>query len=528
MHTDARYLDGNSVIEGDICIAGAGPAGITIGVELIDTRFKVILLEGGGFEPEARMQQLYDGETTGQSFLPLTAAALHYFGGTSNWGGMCSILDPWAFEKREWVDKSGWPISQSDLLPYYERANPYLDLGEYSFDLKYWQTRDSSLIELPLDKEVFWNKIWRFSSPPTRFGDKYKNRIVNAKNIHLFTYANVVDIRANENGSRVTEVTVRNYTGKTHKVKAKYFILACSGIQNARVLLAANKQFPNGLGNGNGLVGRYFNDHLDVRFAHLWLKDAAEFRLYTQEGKRPRAELAIMPHKQAEHEILIGNISFRTLGASEIGYLKRIEGFVKSGFNRKLHRAFETIIRLEQAPNPTSRITLAEEKDELGVSKVRLNWALTSLEAKSIRKIYGLLAQQVSVEGIGRLRICEEFLDQKEDSIPTSVIGGMHQMGSTRMSSDPNDGVVDATCRLHDIQNLYIAGSSCFPTGGAVNPTLTIVALSIRIADHLKNVARADSATTPKATVSGLLFGRSRQAAHEAVPLALYADCGVI
>ncbi len=490
MYTDARNLD-DVLIEGDICIVGAGFAGISIAVEMLDTPFKVLLLEGGGFEPEERLQQLYDGETTGQSFLPLASAALHCFGGTSIWGGMCSIYDQIVFEKREWIDKSGWPISQETLLPYYERANSYLDLGVYSFDLKYWQTQDPTLIELPLDQDVFWNKLWRFSNPPTRFGEKYRRTISDANNIHLYTYANVVDIHANDNLSRIDEVTVKNFAGKTHKIRAKYFILACSGIQNARILLAANKQCPNGLGNDNDFVGRYYHDHLDARFADLWLKDATELRLYTWEGKRPRAELAIMPDKQAEYEILIGNTSFRSLGANDIGYLPRISDFLTNRFNKNARKAFEVIIRLEQAQNPSSRVTLDDEKDELGVPRARLNWALTSLEMKSIRKIYELIAQQVGMKGIGRLRIHEEFLDQKDNSIPDSVIGGVHQMGTTRMSSDPKNGVVDASCRLHGIQNLYVAGSSCFPTGSGVNPTFTIVALSIKIADHLKEIMKS-------------------------------------
>lgn len=491
MYTDARILEEGALIECDICIVGTGPAGMSIAAELIDTPFNVILLEGGGFEPEGRMQKLYDGETTGQSFLPLSAARLHYFGGTSSWGGMCSIFEPITFQKKEWIPQSGWPISQKDLLPYYKRANPYLDLGAYSFDLQYWQKLDPTLIPLPLGKEVFWNKIWRSSCPPTRFGDKYRSKIVDAKNVYLYAYANVTDIRANENVSRVDEVTVKNFAGKTHKVKAKCFVLACSAIQTARILLAANKQCPDGLGNDNDLVGRYYSDHLDVRFAELWLKDASELKLYARHGRSARAELAIMPNIQAEHRILNGNISFWPLGTEHIGYLKRTSDLLKNRLNRKVRSVFELAIRLEQSPNPASRVTLLERKDELGVPRAKLNWALTSLERKSIRKISKLLVQQIGMRGIGRLRMRQEFINREDDSIPGCVVGGLHQMGTTRMSDDPKSGVVDTNCRLHGIRNLYIAGSSCFPTGAAVNPTFTIVAMSIKIADHLKESFRA-------------------------------------
>src|SRR5690348_1649597 len=124
MHVDARTLDDHSLIEGDICIIGAGAAGISVALEWILSSYKIILLEGGGFEYDDRVQELYSGKTTGQPYYPLKSARLHYFGGTTaHWGGMCSVFDPIAFQKREWIKDSGWPITQEDMMPYYERAH---------------------------------------------------------------------------------------------------------------------------------------------------------------------------------------------------------------------------------------------------------------------------------------------------------------------------------------------------------------------------------------------------------------------
>jgi choline dehydrogenase-like flavoprotein len=515
MHIDARTLDNGSIIEGDICIVGTGAAGISIALELMNSPYKVILLEGGGFEYEDRVQDLYTGKGTGQPYYPIKSSELHYFGGTTaHWGGMCSLFDPIAFQKRDWVDKSGWPFTQEELIPYYKRAHVNLDLGIYQFDLNYWQKQDPSLIPMPLDEEVVWNKIWRFS-PPTKFGKKYKDTIVNAKNIHLYTYANVVDIVANENVSTVKEVTVKNYAGKTHKVRAKYFVLACAGIQNARVLLAANRQSPKGLGNDNDLVGRYFMEHPEIKSAELWLKEATELKLYMSASPRPQGEIAIMPKKQAEFKILNGIVSFTPLETAKKTppFIKmwstddprknqkqvdqamykatgnRVTRFfdsLKSDNSRKMHQSFQMTIRLEQAPNPLSRITLSAEKDELGVPRAALHWAFTSLEKRSIRKIYETIGQQVGAAGIGRVKLGDELLDEKDDTMPSSTSGGWHHMGTTRMNDDPKNGVVDANCKIHGIDNIYMAGSSCFPTGAGVNPTLTIVSLSIRLADHLK------------------------------------------
>ncbi len=518
MHIDARKLDDNSVIEGDICIVGAGAAGISMAIEWMNTPYKVILLEGGGFEYEDRVQELYSGKTTGQTYYPIKSSELHYFGGTTaHWGGMCSLFDPIVFQKRDWVALSGWPINQDDLIPYYKRAHVNMDIPEYEFDVKEWQKKDPSLVTMPLDESVVWNKIWRFS-PPTRYGSKYKDTIVNASNIHLYTYANVVDIEANENVSSVNSVTVKNYAGKTHTVKASKFVFACAGIQNARILLAANKQAPKGLGNDNDLVGRYFMEHLEIKSAELWLKEKNALKLYMSASPRVQGELAIMPQKQAEYKILNGIVSFTPLDFAKQTppYIKtwtsgnplenqkqvnkaewkaggnRITRFLdKFNSTKDLHQSFQMTIRLEQEPNPLSRVTLLPEKDELGVPRAALNWAFTGLEKKSMIKIYEIIGQQVGAAGIGRVKLMEDLLDGKPDTVPGTTSGGWHHMGTTRMHEDPKVGVVDANCKIHGIDNAFMAGASCFPTGAGVNPTLTVVALSIKLSDYLKESIKA-------------------------------------
>jgi choline dehydrogenase-like flavoprotein len=520
MHTDARTLENGTLIEGDICIVGAGAAGISIAMEFINTPYKVILLEGGGFEYEERIQELYGGTTTGQPYYPIKSSELHYFGGTTgHWGGMCSLFDPIAFQKRAWVDKSGWPITQETLIPYYDRAHVNLDLDIFEFNLEYWQKKDPTLVSLPFNEDTVWTKVWKFS-PPTRFGKKYKEAIVNSKNIHLYTYANMVDITANDNLSSIKTVTVKNYTGKSQQVAAKYFVIACAGIQNARVLLAANKQNAKGIGNENDLVGRYFMEHLELKSAELWLKEKNELKLYINASPRIQGEIAIMPEKQAEFKILNGIVSFTPLE-----YAKKMPSYInvwstadprvnqkqvdkamyraggnritrffdsfKSEQSKQMHQAFQMTMRLEQAPNPMSRVTLLEEKDELGMPRANLNWAFTSLERKSIRKIYEIIGQQAGATGVGRVKLLDELWDDQINSLPKSTSGGWHHMGTTRMSEDPKDGVVDKDCKVHSINNLFIAGASCFPTGAGVNPTFTIVALSIRLADHIKQELKA-------------------------------------
>src|SRR5579863_5727346 len=184
MHTDGRRLENNTLIEGDVCIVGAGAAGISMALDWDNTKYKVILLEGGGFEYDSKVQELYAGKTTGQPYFPLMSARLHYFGGTTgHWAGFCSPLEEIDFEKRDWVPHSGWPIKRRDLDPYYARAHKNLDLGPYEYQDSYWRKELTGLDDLPLNQASVFNKMWQFS-PPTRFGQKYKDTIVKAPNIH--------------------------------------------------------------------------------------------------------------------------------------------------------------------------------------------------------------------------------------------------------------------------------------------------------------------------------------------------------
>jgi choline dehydrogenase-like flavoprotein len=519
MHVDARTLDNHSVIEGDICIIGAGAAGIGMALEWLNTPYKVILLEGGGFEYDDRVQNLFKGRTTGQKYYPLKSSRLHYFGGTTaHWGGFCAIFDPLSYRKRDWVNESGWPFDEHEMDGFYRRAQQTLDIPDYNFDTAYWLKKHPYLKPLPLDKNIFWSKIWRYRVPSARrFGTDYRDVIVKSKNVHLYTYANATEIKANEHVSAISEVTVKNYAGKEHSVRARHFVMACCAIQNSRLLLASNKQAPAGIGNDNDLVGRYFMENAEIKSGELWLKERSELRFYIRNPEpNLRAELALTAEEQSRLRILNGMLSFTPLERA-----RKIPPFISSWtsddprearkkiaeiydkadekgnvisrmFEKNGYESFEITLKQEQAPNPLSRVTLDTELDELGVPRPVLNWAFTSLEKESARTIYKLLGQQVGIAGIGRVKLYEELRDDKDNSMPASTSGGWHHMGTTRISTDPKKGVVDANCKVHGIGNLFIASSSCFPNGGAVNPTFTIVALSIRLADHLKRLLVAN------------------------------------
>jgi len=508
MLTDTRHLENDSLIQGDICIIGAGAAGVSIALDWMKTPYKVILLESGGFEYDEKVQDLNGGKTTGQKYFPLKASRLRFFGGTTgHWAGMCSPYDNVDFVKRNWVPDSGWPITRQDMDPFYARAHEILHLGPYNYDFNYWQKELPNLNAFPLDQNVVWNKMWQFSQ--ARFGEIYKETIIKAKNVHLYTYATAVNIMTNPNLSSVSEVTVKNYAGKTHKVRAKHFILACGAIQNARLLLASNSQVPKGLGNDRDVVGRYFMEHLEIASAELWLLKPFPTDLYSWHFgvTKACAELAITEKVQADNRILNGTASMLPLALGR-HTKSRMEIWQDDDPRKSLEklfahwdeaakeaekenkgnitRAYQFSTRIEQSPNPNSRVTIGNEKDELGVPRANLHWELTALDKRSIRRIYQLIGQQMGVAGIARVKLMDYLADENDNSFPDTTNGGWHHMGTTRMSDDPKKGVVNANCQVHGIDNLYVAGSGCFTTAGAPNPTLTLVSLSLRLSDHVK------------------------------------------
>ena len=519
MHTDARNLENGSVLEADLCIVGAGAAGLSIAREWVNSPLKVLLLEGGGFELDPRMQDLYRGDIVGLPYYPLHAARLHYFGGTTNhWSGFCSTYDAIDFEKRPWVPNSGWPIRRGELDPFYARAQRVLDLGPYEYDASDWVKDDSELSPLPLAPEIVWTKMWQFS-PPTRLGTKYRNDIVNARNVHLYTHANVCEVEPNEALTAVGGLRIRTLEGKEFRARARRYVLACSTIQNARLLLASNRRAPGGLGNAHDLVGRYFMEHLEMPGGELVLANprSTKMKMYALDFGRTKArgELALSAEAQRKHGVLNGTASLEpgSLGvearstfeflppdvleammAWEKGGKKGPPPYVSAqppgapALPRGPSRFFHLATRQEQAPNPDSRVTLSTEKDALGMPRAQLDWRLTELDKRSIRTYYKLLGQELGRSEVGRLRLRDWLLTDDDRSWPSFLSGGWHHMGTTRMHTDPRQGVVDSDCRVHGVGNLYVAGASVYPTSGSANPTLTLVALSLRLSDHLRTL----------------------------------------
>jgi choline dehydrogenase-like flavoprotein len=514
MHIDARALANGTLIEGDLCIVGAGAAGISVAREFLGTSTRVILLEGGGFDLEPSMQALYRGEIVGRPYYPLEAARLHYFGGTTgHWGGFCAPLDPIDFTARAWVPESGWPITRATLDPFYARAHDVLDLGPYDYRPAFWQARDARRVSLPLDRTVVEEKVWQFSAP-TRFGSKYRAPIVSSPTVQLYTHANVVELECNEAATRVEAVRIRHFDGREHRVRATHVVLAASTMQNVRLLLASTGRSPAGIGNAHDTVGRYFMEHLEMPTGRAAILRPQSMLFYGYDfGVTPaRAELRLTDAEQARRGVLNATLACEpasdngddTLSTFEIEPPESVESFRQQTRDsltaemRSSARTFDAAFvkrrplfalftRQEQAPNPGSRVTLSRERDALGVPRARFDWQFTALDKQTMRETTTALAQQFGAAGVGRIQV-RPWLLEGDEVWPPMVSGGWHDMGGTRMHADPRKGVVDADCRVHGVANLHVAGAGVFPTAGSANPTLTIVALALRLGGQLRRL----------------------------------------
>jgi choline dehydrogenase-like flavoprotein len=520
MFIDLNAYAGPADIETDVCIVGAGAAGITLALELNDTGKDVCVLESGGLDYDAATQSLADGDNIGIPYYPLIASRLRFFGGTTNhWGGISTPMDELDFQEREGIPYSGWPITRASLDPWYERANEYCKLGPYNYDPNSWAEPDAPVL---LDDGGRVGTTM-YLEKPVRFGQVYREQMNASRNIQVFLSANVTELEARENGASVARAHVQTLNGKRLIVSARTFVVATGAVENARLLLASRKVQTDGLGNDRGLVGRFFMEHPLFPAMELQLSSKeANLALYTGRSGEEllyKGYWALAPETTKRERILSAKASL-TIGGLEQRAAKALkgvsaaifiwnamkEGHLPPDFGRHvqnllsdLHRvtiysyerAFlrspstaSITVQLEQAPNPDSRITLSDELDRLGMQKVQLDWRMGDLERRSVVRFGELLGMEIGRAGIGRARLVE----QSANGWWTGTRGAWHQMGTTRMHSDPTQGVVDANCRVHGIDNLYMAGGSVFSTAGSANPTLTMVALAARLAEHFKGL----------------------------------------
>ncbi len=531
MIIDGVEFDDGRELESQICIAGGGVAGIVLAIELSRIGISVVVIESGGETYEQRSQDLYaPAEVPPGGFPDPSYTRLRFLGGASNhWENNTSPFDPIDFEYRSWVANSGWPISFHDLASYYGKAGEYCGVGQDGYESFYWK-KELGHKDLFENSSSLETGIAKAAIPATRFFEKYK-ALMQGSAVKVIINSNLVDVTFDPLSEQVTKAKFKTLEGNAFYVKAETFVLCMGGIENARMLRFLNRTYGDRLGNKTDLVGRYFMDHPTIRGALFYAHSPASFDFYRSNIRDGRNVLGFMkisdsalrkyqtnnirmPFIEASNYAISDGISSHHIMADAlsegnipddlakhlVNYVADfdmvLEAISRRAFGKKIFDhadqfgAFQLAMMIEQTPDPNNRIKLSDDLDELGIPKIEIEWKLSESDRDMVWRSLEIAGAGVAELGLGRLR----SLRERQDRLFGDQMGfGHHHMGTTRMAENDRTGVVDINQKVFGTKNLYIAGSSVFSTGGHVPPTLTIVATTLRLVDHLAKESRYES-----------------------------------
>ena len=561
MILDANTVEHGACLRPDVCVVGAGAAGISLALSLSGQGLEVILLEAGLAREHAPTQALYEGEVADERLHspPDKYRQRRMGGSTTTWGGRSMPFDAIDFETRSQVPHSGWPISLEDLLPFYPQANALSEAGRFSYDAREALGDSAPPMIRGFDSPlVRTDGLERFSCP-TDFGKRYARRLQVAPDIRVLLGANCTAIRLQPDGQSIREVEVATLAGQRFRVAPRATVLATGGLETARLLLASRDVAPAGIGNEHDVVGRYYMCHIAGNVGTLVLNGPTQNVRHgyevTPEGIYCRRRLAVVPAEQRRRGLMNGvaRLHFARItdprhrnGVLSGLFLSR--KLISYEYGKRLHdgepptaglyarhlfnvmtdpvdtaaflahwiarrtlaqRKFPSVIlrnrtnrfslemHCEQIPRPDSRVTLGSKLDALGMPQLRVDWRYSPEDIESVRRTLDVMAQEFERSGVGRLDYDRATLE--EDLMRFGAYGG-HHLGTARMGTDARTSVVDADCRVHSVRNLFVAGSAVFPTASQANPTLTLIALSLRLGRHLSQRL----APAPAAQVTGV------------------------
>lgn len=548
MILEAAALASGTVLRPRLCIVGAGPAGISLALQFRETGVEVLLVAGGKRDHDAATQALYAGEVADVAMhSPVTEFRHRQLGGSSaTWGGRSMPFDPIDFETRDWIAGARWPIGYDDVAPYYPAANALVEAGDFEYDAR--RALPGPMREMvagfaPPSFDL--DRIERFSCP-TNFGARYARQLESAPNITLLLDAHAVEIAASEAGDRIEKTILRTLDDREFTVEADHHVIAAGGIETARLMLASKSaEHPNGLGNARDLVGRNYLCHIAGTIGDLAFSGAREsiWHGYDRawDGVYCRRRMALRPEVQREKGI--GNVVARlhhprlpdpAHGRGILSAIFLAKPFISYEYSKRLHggdsitaglmarhafnvmrepfgtaaflinwarrrtlaaRKFPSLIvaprnnvfsldvHAEQVPNYDSRVMLSDRLDAFGKPQVKVDWRYKPKDLETISVALQTLKAELADWGGGSLTYDEDGI---ADAMLREGAYGGHHIGTARMGRNPEEGVVDADGRVFGLDNLFIASAAVFPTSSQANPTLTIVAFALRLADHLK------------------------------------------
>ncbi|MBA2935961.1 GMC family oxidoreductase [Sphingomonas sp. CGMCC 1.13654] len=526
----------------DLCIVGSGPVGLAIATDLARRGRRVLLLESGGDAADAQVQSLAAaGFTDARRHDDMSIATARRLGGTSNlWGARCLPFDPIDFEARDWVE-ARWPISHADYVPwiapaveatrsgapFYREPIPGVALADDGFDcttLERWANRQQAQII-------------------------HAEAIARDPKLDVRTHATLVDIAFAESGAVTHITVAHTKSGERVRLPVSMLVIAAGGVESARLLLAAQQQSPGRFGGEDGPLGRYYMGHvlgeiadivldgdLDRNFGfHVDAHGSYVRRRFTASAETQRAHRLlntalwpiVPPISDPRHGSAILSLVYLAMSVGPLGRRLVAEAIrklhVPAGPKRRLphianlatgmpaaaifgvdflRRRYDKSTRLpgffvlnkahryglqyhaEQAPRADSRVRLSGERDRLGLPSLHIDYRFCEQDADSVVRMHDLLEDWLVRSRIGRLeyRVPREA---RAARVLETAAHGTHQIGLVRMGANRSEGVVDGDLRCFDAPNLFVASTAVLPTSSQANPTLSAVALGLRLADRL-------------------------------------------
>ena len=555
MILDANSIQNGAELQADVCVVGGGPAGIALTLSLSERGLSVLMLESGQLQEDAKTQSLYEGEVADERLhSPPDKYRQRRLGGSSAiWGGRCMPFDPIDFETRNHVPNSGWPLSYDDLLPYYPQANTLAEAGRFSYDAgEAFGPQLEPLIRGFDSPRVRTSGLERFSCP-THFGTRYARRLQLAPGVQVLLGANCTAVRLQADGQAVRGLEVATLAGTRFVVTPRAVVLAAGGLETARLLLASRDVTPAGVGNFHDVVGRYYMCHIAGNVGTLTVQGPTRNVRHgyevAPEGIYCRRRLSVTAAEQRRlglanavarlhfpritdpahrNGVLSGLFLARRLISYEYGkrlndgnatspghYARHLFNVVADPLDttaflghwllrrslaerkfpsvilRNRTNRFSLEVHGEQMPQAGSRVTLTDRVDALGMPQLRVDWRYCQADIDSVRGTLDVLVQEFAQSGVASFDYNRDTLE--EDIMRFGAYGG-HHIGTARMGHDPRTSVVDADCRVHSVRNLFVAGSAVFPTSSQANPTLTLIAMSLRLGEHLARRLHAEQA----------------------------------
>lgn len=466
------------------------------------------------------------------------------------WGGRCVPFDPVDLELRPFIAGAEWPITWDEVERYHEKTCQYFFCGRNVFDAQDLAHLEQKEIVPGFKVGDFTSSALERWSLPTNFWKEYGKEIKTSPNIHLFEGVTVREIDFIEDGRRAVGILGTSSSGHEVSLRAAQVVIAAGGLETTRILFCSDKNHPGGAGNHSDKLGRYYMGHVSGRLADVCFSTPPNCTRFNFEkdldGSYIRRRFALTREAQIREELPNfaawpvnplfadpshgnGILSFAALAlASPFGKyfasdaIRRalIEGYTSEravahawnickdapqtlafmlsfGYRRFLPRRrlpgffvrskenrYPLQYHAEQVPNAESRVMLANIKDEIGMRRLKVEFKFAQQDVDGVLRSHELLDQQLRKDGVGYLAYHTENL---AESVWDQAMDGYHQAGTTRMSANADEGVVDRDLRVHGINGLYVASSSIFPTSGQANSTFHAVALTLRLAEHLRH-----------------------------------------